>query len=120
MSCADPSARTMSPSRRSLVLTDTARVRRRDALIRAAGRGGEPRLLRPAPSDWTEAHRRAAVHPSCRQRLAVRTVRHASVARRGHARVQRGRRARAVPRRHPRLPGDVAQRAWPALAAAPR
>ena len=57
--------------------------------------------------NWFEAHRRAAGHPRAEQgwRWAVR---HADVARRGHACVQRRRRVGAVPRNHPRLPGDVA------------
>ena len=67
---------------------------------------------------WIEAH---VVLPFTRAqaRCGGGTVRRAGAARRGHAGVQRRRRAGPVPRGRPRLSGAGGERAWPAPAAAP-
>ena len=102
--------------------TDTARGRTDAVKFALRARGVEPRLLRPAPSELDRSARRAAVHPGAGS-CGGGTVRPAGAAGRGHAGVQRGRRAGAVPRRRPRLPGDVASapgRRWRRRRADPR
>ena len=100
------------------MLTDTAR-RPTDAasfvLRGVAGSLGVFGLLR---LNWTEAH---LVLPLTRLQGGARGAsgRHADDVRRGHAGVQRRRRAGALSRGRPRLSREVANASWPAPVAAP-